>query len=211
MTSLNKFMEEAAPLPVFTPSTGYSYFPSAPAKSVTQSQSISSREGSTIPNGKHTQALSAGDAPTRASSVLGPSASAAAPDLDPRDSMALEQSFLLMQAHGDEYMDENPLRGEPGNFIFTHTKDRLKARQAEFEAAAAKAREKHAERTSKPATPAAFSTKTKEETPLADGRPLTSKKGSKTEGKKRRKSKAAIMPVSPLTSSPAAGGTPAFP
>ena len=202
MTSLNKFMEEAAPLPMFTPASGYTYFPPAPAKSNIQPQTALSRESSIAPNQQPPGGESIAPG-TRSSSLLGSNQQASTSTFDPRDSMTLEHSFRLMQAHGDEFMDENPLRGEPGNFVFTHTKDRVKARQAEAEAAALRAKEKEMER-SKASTPAAFSTKAKEESPAVEIKPQPSRKGSRSD-KKRRKSRVALSPISPTTSSPATG------
>jgi len=202
MNSLNKFIDKAASLPMYTPATGYTYYPPATAKTSTI-QASASREGSVVAE-QRAPSLTAEGASSIPDSGNTNGAIAA---IDPRDSILLEQSFRLMQSHGDEFMDENPLRGEPGSFVFTHTKDRLKARQAEAEAAAVRLREREAER-AKSAIPAAFSTKLKEESKTPDNKPQPVRKGSKGDGKKRRKSRTAISPISPATSSPAAGGTP---
>ncbi|GAB7340855.1 hypothetical protein MBLNU457_7216t1 [Dothideomycetes sp. NU457] len=201
MNSLNKFIDKAASLPMYTPASGYTYFPPATAKtSTTQS---TSREGSVaVDSEQRPQSLTADGASSIPDAGNSADRSAA---IDPRDSMLLEQSFRLMQAHGDEFMDENPLRGEPGSFVFTHTKDRLKARQAEAEAAAARLRDREAER-AKSAVPAAFSTRLKEESKTPENKPQLVQKGSKGDGKRRRKSRTAN--ISPTTSSPATGGTP---
>jgi len=204
MNSLNKFIDKAASLPMYTPATGYTYFPPATAKTST-TQASTSREGSVAVESEQRPPSLTADGASSVPDAGNNNGSSAA--MDPRDSMLLEQSFRLMQAHGDEFMDENPLRGEPGSFVFTHTKDRLKARQAEAEAAAARLRDREAER-AKSAIPAAFSTKLKEESKTPDNKPQPVRKGSKGDGKRRRKSRTAISPISPATSSPATGGTP---
>ena len=38
------------------------------------------------------------------------------------------QSLMLTNRYGDEFMDENPLRGEPGAFVFTNTKNAVDGR-----------------------------------------------------------------------------------
>lgn len=198
MTSLSKFMEKTASLPTFEPATGYSWLsPEAKVSIKSQQTSANSREGSVAP--ESTQLSSAMDIDGRQpATTAGPT--------DPRDDLLLEQSLRLTMAYGDEYMDENPLRGEPGNFVFTHTKDHLKAKQAQAEAAAAKAKEKEAAERAR-AVPAAFSTKPKDE--VAQEKPFNKRKGSKAEGKKRRKSRAAISPViGSAGNSPAIGISP---
>lgn len=124
--------------------------------------------------------------------------------------MTLEQSFRLALFHGDEFMDENPLKGEPGSFTFAHTKEHLRSKQAEREAVAAKAKEREereVEMRSKSGTPAAFastSERIKAELPSTDMKQPVIRKSSKAEGKRRRKSKSAISPIEQsMTSSPA--------
>ncbi|KAG8625824.1 hypothetical protein KVT40_006225 [Elsinoe batatas] len=192
MTSLSKFMDQAAPLPIFNPATGYTWFPPTASKSSKAPSTTFSREGSVGPDQSASQRATSAEPSARSSSAIGATNTQA--DFDPRDALLLEHSLRLALAHGDEYMDENPLRGEPGNFVFTHTKDHLRARQAQAEAAAAKAKEKEAAEKAKAAVPAAFSTKMKDDTPAPV--PGAKRKGSKADGKKRRKSKAATSPTS---------------
>lgn len=216
MTSLSKFMDQATPLPIFTPAVGYTYHPPAPAKTTTtqalQSQSFTSRENSIGPISHQ---------PSQRSSSIEPASqiTTTTTSSDPRDAALLGQSLRLMLAYGDEYMDENPLQGEPGNFVYAHTKERVRARHAEAEAAAAKAKEKEQIREtddkSKSTTPAAFTStadKIKSEAG-AETKPPVNRKGSKNEagGKKRRKSKANLSPITPTTgSSPMATRSPSM-
>ncbi|KAL1306398.1 hypothetical protein AAFC00_005105 [Neodothiora populina] len=214
MNSLSKLAELAEPLPIFTPALGYTFFPPAPSKAATSTQSPGlqpSREGSIAPPGNHVSQ------PNTAAALEGnpqaPSvASTAAQVPDPRDSFALFESLQMMTRYGDEYMDENPLRGEPGNFIFSATKERLRAKQAELEAAKAKeaeiARKLEQSRNALGATPFAASTtaaKAKADAATAEGKPLV--KRSKTGERRKKRSRNATSPTSPMT--PATPATPA--
>lgn len=45
------------------------------------------------------------------------------------DTDALYESFRLFSKYEKEYMDENPLIGEPGSFVFTSSKQHLQTQQ----------------------------------------------------------------------------------
>lgn len=214
MNSLSKVTEIANKNPIFTPALGYTYYPptaslSAPAAQTPAAQS--SRETSVAPSQSNTAAALEGGSQSQPGSTNGAQAT------DARGSFALFESFQMMMRYGDEYMDENPLRGEPGNFTFSATKERLRAKQAEAEAAkikeaelAKKLEETRAAAAATPfsATPFAASTtaaKAKADAATADGRPVM--KRSKTGDKKKRKSRNATSPTSPMT--PATPATPA--
>jgi mediator of RNA polymerase II transcription subunit 6 len=47
-----------------------------------------------------------------------------------QDERALLESLNLSTRFGDEYVDENPLIGEPGSFVFSSTQTHLRAQQA---------------------------------------------------------------------------------
>ncbi|KAH0350989.1 MED6-domain-containing protein, partial [Aureobasidium melanogenum] len=134
MTSLTKFTQTAAPLPLYTPATGYTYFPPATAKSLVASQALSStsREASTAPTPAELPSAAALDpaAQSTTSNELKSTKGA-----DPRAQRALQDSLQMMLHYGDEYMDENPLRGEPGNFTFSATKHHVRAKAEAAEAA----------------------------------------------------------------------------
>jgi len=225
MTSMSKFMDRAAPLPIYTPAIGYTYQPPAPTKPNTQTaQSSFSREGSIGPNAQQSAASQ------RSTSLEPDTQSTTTASSDPRDAQLLDQSLRLMLAYGDEYMDENPLQGEPGNFVYTHTQKHLRAQQAASEALAQKAMSKEKEREeaaqkSKSTTPAAAAAaavavgsftstadKIKIEAGLGGDKPQPIRKASKNnDGKKRRKSKANVSPVSAtMGSSPMATRSPSL-
>lgn len=223
MTSLNKFMDEVSALPLYSPSTGYTYMPTAEKDD--DGRDITSREGSLAP------VLEANrDAPTLAgpTNSTAPSTSAQA-----RTTALLEQSFLMMRDHADEFSNENPLIGEPGNFVFTHTKDRLRARRAAEQEATAAAMTKlsvqeHATSsgldnvksgTTTPATGGAVKTEADGLTDRPKKMSRSEASGGTTAGKKRKKSKissgirsgsnsARNSPVLDGTSSPVVGSPP---
>lgn len=213
ITSLTKFNDLAKPLPVFTPAIGYGYYPPTSGKPATSKDSAltqSSRESSVTPSVRAGQ--SATPALEAASQTGSTTVNATAQAPDPRESHALLESFHLMMAYGDEYMDENPLRGQPGNFTYSATKERLRAKAAEAEAAKARAAElaKKLEeaRLAAAATPfagTATAAKTKNGAAGSEGRAVM--KRSKTGDKRKRKSRNATSPTSPMT--PATPATPA--
>lgn len=198
-SSLNKVVDIANELPRYTPSIGYHYFPQSTKRtnatgSVAGSPSRS-REGSVAPGGD-TQSV-------RSGSVL-PDAKlpASATTSNLHDARLMRDSLILALQHGDEYTDENPLSGEPGNFKFASSTAAVKKRRADEEAAAAKARaEKESNTTSRaaspekaPSPPAVFT-----EAKTA----LKGEKSGKTGGKtKRRKSKVngTTNPSTPVSS-----------
>ncbi|KAH8716847.1 hypothetical protein GQ44DRAFT_624730 [Phaeosphaeriaceae sp. PMI808] len=101
----------------WSPANGYSYFPSE--YEVPKAATTASRIGS----------------PTLAPTELDQSQSTtAAQPVDPVESTTEFSEALFMQSlnmtnrYGDEYMDENPLKGEPGAFVFTNTKNAVDER-----------------------------------------------------------------------------------
>jgi len=119
----------------WTPATGYSYFP--PSYEAAKAATTASRVGSptlapTDLDGAVPQSQGAGAA----------TATAPPPSTEPTASatefsdMLFMQSLNLTNAYGDEYMDENPLKGEPGAFVFEGTKTAVSARNKAQEQAA---------------------------------------------------------------------------
>jgi mediator of RNA polymerase II transcription subunit 6 len=190
MNALSKFTQLAAPLPLYTPATGYTYFPPATtATASSQTLSQPSREASIAPAiaDATSATLDAALQPTQQS--------------DPRAQIALFESFNMMLRYGDEYMDENPLRGEPRNFTFSATKHHVRAKAEAAEAAKLKEAElvKKLEeaRIAAQATPFASATTKKEEEEKT-------KKKVRDKIKKRRSKGLAGSP-----STPASPATPA--
>jgi mediator of RNA polymerase II transcription subunit 6 len=112
----------------WSPASGHSYFQStyeAPKAATTASRIGSPTLAPTNP-----------DQPEDPSTT--PAADQAEATADFSDALFL-QSLMLTNRYGDEYMDENPLKGEPGNFVFTNTRnaidERNKAQEQSVQAA----------------------------------------------------------------------------
>jgi mediator of RNA polymerase II transcription subunit 6 len=146
-TSLSKFLDTAAGLSSFDPTTGYSYLPhnsstSNKVSSTSTSASAAptpsrSREGSIAP-GADSQSLRSGSLNPEHHSSTGTGTTAE----DIASTRLLASSLQLALEFGSEYMDENPLLGTPGNFSFTHSAAAVKKRRADEAAAAAAANAK---------------------------------------------------------------------
>lgn len=106
-------------------------------------------------------------------------------------------SLNLTNQYGDEYMDENPLKGEPGAFVFTNTRNAVDERNKAAEAALSLANAPKMLDIQPPSVAA---------TPLPAATPAAleshSRKGSvapdeKKKKKERRKSKGLASPTTP--------------
>lgn len=188
----------------WSPATGYSYYPpsydAAKPTAAPTSRIASPTLAPTDPDAALTQ---------------GTTTTAAAPAADPLASTAefsdalFMQSLNLTERYGDEFMDENPLKGEPGAFVFENTKTAVDARNKAQEQAA------QPSQTPAPVIPPAASADTRPpsiapsaaQTPGVVGTPAAtaeahSRKGSvapapKKKDKNRRKSQAGL--ASPTT------------
>ena len=130
-TNLNKFFDRARRLPEFEPGTGFSYRPSSTkaAPGLTAASPAQSREGSVVAG----EAQSARSASVQTSNPNGAQTQNQSAFTEDR---LLERSLRLAFEFGDEYVDENPVIGEPGHFAFTSSKEAVKKRKAEELAAA---------------------------------------------------------------------------
>ena len=119
-SSLTKFFTTASALPTFAPATGLAYLPPA-SKDPSSSYRIvqSSKEASPMP-GNMTPMPTTQD--TTASS-RGRSNSKSAVDTDYQSEQMLAESYNLAIRYGNEYMDENPVVGEPGSFRLAKSHD----------------------------------------------------------------------------------------
>ena len=114
LSSMNKFLSTASALPDFSPSLGHTYVPppsSNRLKAIESQPAHASKETTPVP-----EALSSKKAPptSNTSSYL--------------DTRLLEESLNIVMKYGDEYMDENPITGQPGDFHLSTTgrdKDKL--------------------------------------------------------------------------------------
>jgi mediator of RNA polymerase II transcription subunit 6 len=117
ISSVNKFMAAAAPLPDFSPALGHRYMPPPSNRlKATESQlAQGSKEGTPLPDALPGPKKAPPAAYTNASNYL--------------DIKLLEESLNITLKYGDEYMDENPITGQPGDFHLSTTgrkeKDKL--------------------------------------------------------------------------------------
>ena len=208
---LSQLYETASKLPTFDPERGYYYLPAAAntqkATSTTASATGTpsrSREGSVAPGaGAETQSL-------RSNSLLPDSQRHSLQGLDYRQAVLIADSFRSTLEFADDFMDENPLIGEPGNFTYTHSTQAVKKRRADAEAElaalAAAVKAKESQVNSKVATPAP------KEKPPSPPAVMTEKavkevkdrekdrRGSKMEKKAKRKaSRYSIAPSTPAS------------
>jgi len=119
VTSLTKLLSTASTLPSFTPATGHSYLPpssknSTPGSSFQATQA--SKESTPMP-GSSTPLPGTQDT---AATKKDPLAAKAA---DYSDYALLADSYRLSISYGNEYMDENPIIGEPGSFRLAKARD----------------------------------------------------------------------------------------
>lgn len=147
--AMQKFYKAAHELYFFSPDRGYSYHSTTkPSKSKALLESTrTSRANSPIPD-----TASQTSVQPSATNVKGETQS------QPSDDRAIANSFQLAVRWGNEYMDENPLIGEPGALKLSSTSRQLKDQQEKVQAteaskAAQKLKEKEAESTRASATP----------------------------------------------------------
>ncbi|KAI9844968.1 MAG: Mediator of RNA polymerase II transcription subunit 6 [Thelocarpon superellum] len=115
VTSLTKFLSLASTLPTFSPSGGYTY--AAPASKTSNppagsQPSQASKESTPAPDG--------GPGPR---GVVGGSTQSKSD----QEARSLADSFSLALRFKGEYMDENPLVGEPGSFLLSSTRGHAQA------------------------------------------------------------------------------------
>jgi mediator of RNA polymerase II transcription subunit 6 len=109
LTSLNKFMSTASSLPDFSPSLGHTYLPPPNAshlKGPESQLSQASKENTLLPDSLPTS-KKALPASTSNTAYL--------------NSRLLDETLNILLKYGDEYMDENPITGYPGEFHLSTT------------------------------------------------------------------------------------------
>ncbi|KAI9788543.1 MAG: Mediator of RNA polymerase II transcription subunit 6 [Candelina submexicana] len=185
VTSLTQFLSTASHLPLFTPSIGHTYAPppSKPLTSAlnTQQSSQASKGSSPLPETPSQSQT------TTTRSTKPPLTSTSTSATDFQEARSLAESLSLTLRYGSEYMDENPLVGEPGAFHLSSTHAHVQAQNQ------AQNKVPTGAKTSAPPTPL--------QKPLQVPAPAQARKGSKGGEKspttpggapkpKRRKSKA---------------------
>lgn len=199
-TRMQQMAELSKNMTHWSPATGHTYMP--PSFEPTKAANTASRIGSPT--------LGPADASASASQ---PQSKDVASAIDTAASTTQFSDDLFMyslnltHAYGDEYMDENPLLGEPGAFVFANSKSHVDARnKAQEQAIQASQASQASQPTTKTETqptsvaPSAAATPKGVTMPLTLGAP--SRKGSvvglpKEEKRKRRKSKGLTSPTTP--------------
>jgi len=225
VVALEKMFDKAATLPSFAPTTGHTYLPSTKERKTasgstaasTQASPTRSRSASLAP--ETTQSLRSG---SLGAPVDITSAAAGASAHSPEDLLAtrlLADSLRQTSVYSDDYTDENPLLGEPGNLKFSFSTAAIKKRRAEDEAAekkASEARDKVMMSRTASGSPKPAAEKVKVPTPpppppavFTEARAATGKEGRerREERKRRRKSRPGVdSATSPTTPRSATGG-----
>ena len=178
VTYLTKFLTTASSLPIFSPSLGYTYIPpannsltSAPSTQLTQQ----SKEVSQV-----------ADVQSQAKSHKSQPASQPLSASDYQAARLMAESFALSLRYGSEYMDENPLVGEPGSFILSKSHEHTQAEppsQPQNRTSKASAPATPRPKLTVPPSAARKASKGGEKSPTTPG--------AKEKSAKRRKSKAA--------------------
>ncbi|KAF2471275.1 MED6-domain-containing protein, partial [Lindgomyces ingoldianus] len=185
-TNIQEFFDLGRAMSHFAPATGHTYLPASYETTKAAVTGSASRAGS-----------------PGAESVADGSQMAVA---QPAETSMTEynddffmRSLNMVNRYGHEFMDENPLQGEPGAFVFTSTKEQVDARNKAQ--AAAQATGATLALPTKPAEgESAVSTAAPTPKPLAAEPPP--RKGSiakvpRLPGEKRRKSRGLTSPTSP--------------
>ncbi|OXV11448.1 hypothetical protein Egran_00792 [Elaphomyces granulatus] len=117
VASLTKLLNTASPLPIFSPSYGHTYTPPIP-KALDSFSQPSSQLSSQFQQSKEATPMPDIQAQAKAS-LAGASTSFSSNE----ETRNLTEALALLSRYGDEFMDETPLVGEPGSFIFSKASD----------------------------------------------------------------------------------------
>jgi mediator of RNA polymerase II transcription subunit 6 len=117
LSSMTKFLSTAASLPDFSPSLGHTYMPPPSSTRLKGSETQpgqASKEATPLPDALNNSKKA--PQASNSSSYIG--------------SRLLEETLNISLKYGEEYMDENPITGQPGDFHLSTTgrdKDKLVA------------------------------------------------------------------------------------
>jgi len=179
---MQKIYSTAASMQYFSPAQGHRYVLDTPSTATKDNQSTrGSRMNTPAPDEIHIPT------PKHSQQSVGKNAD----DFNARENNALLRSLNMSVRYGSEFIDTNPLLGEPGSLVFTSTESHLQAQAAAKAKATADKLAKEAKSTTSSSMPS----------PMMDSKHFTAKKGSKAEktiiggGKfKRRKSRITGIP-----------------
>lgn len=112
VTSLTRLLSTASSLPSFTPAHGHTYLPPV-SKNPTPGSSLqptqASKEGTPMPGGGT-------PLPATQETATSTKASKTTLDMGNQGADMLAYAYDLSNTYANEYMDENPIVGEPGSF-----------------------------------------------------------------------------------------------
>lgn len=196
-TRMQQMAELSKNMSHWSPATGHTYMP--PSYGPAKAAATASRIGSPTLAPTDPDTSASQSQPKDATAAIDPTASTTQFSDD-----LFMHSLNLTHAYGDEYMDENPLLGEPGAFVFTNSKSHVDARnKAQEQASQASQTSQNTNKIDTRSTsvaPSVVATPKGIATPMALDAP--SRKGSviglpKEEKRKRRKSKGLASPTTP--------------
>jgi mediator of RNA polymerase II transcription subunit 6 len=142
-TQLQELLELSEDLSHFSPATGHTYIP--PSFDLAKPSSASragSRAGSPAPEQSQTQAQS--QSQSQSQSQTQPTAQPTADPFETFSDAFFLRSLDRTEAYFEEYVDENPLQGEPGSFVLTHSWRNTVTRREEEKKRAEHAAAQHA-------------------------------------------------------------------
>ncbi|KAF2859236.1 MED6-domain-containing protein [Piedraia hortae CBS 480.64] len=195
MTSLNAFYTKARSLPRFSPTKGHTYLTDEGKKNgkdgvvdLAGADERSQRSSSVNPLQQ--------DAPAAAAA-----AAAANDDDEAWQDGLIAQTLRMCGQYEGEYMDENPITGEPWNFKLTSTFNAVKKKRADEAAATAaealkKQKEKEKAASSRTVLPQPFTS--------GNATKVKDRQLSKEERRKRRKSRQGTATSTPVSTSASA-------
>lgn len=106
-------MQKASSLALYSPGLGHHYMPpNLKQKDKVERTPVQSREGSLAPEQGSQLFVSANKARAQGSDVA-----------------TLIDAYQQFNKYGNEYMDENPLQGEPGSLVFSSSREHVHARR----------------------------------------------------------------------------------
>ncbi|KAK0890770.1 Mediator of RNA polymerase II transcription subunit 6 [Friedmanniomyces endolithicus] len=218
VVALEKMFDKAATLPSFAPTTGHTYLPSTKERKTARREHGGVHASLTNPLPlREPRARNHPIPPLRLPRRPPAGASAHSPE-DLLATRLLADSLRQTSVYSDDYTDENPLLGEPGNLKFSFSTAAIKKRRAEDEAAekkASEARDKVMLLRAASGSPKPAAEKVKVPTPppppavFTEARAVTGKEGRerREERKRRRKSRPGVdSATSPTTPRSATGG-----
>lgn len=196
-TQLDELFALSKDISHFSPATGHSYLPpSYELRKATLASRADSRLGSPSLNATQTTDVDV-TLPSQSQSQSQPTDSSTQTTTF-SDALFLD-SLNLTNAYYHEYMDENPLQGEPGSFVFTNTHAHVYARNMAQEKQQQQQQEQAAQKAAGGSAPASAIGNVKAETQSSlNSRAATPKTGTPAAGAEGASRKASVASLPKL-------------